>query len=137
MKKFFKSGPNEIRPFKKNGKWIFELQNQTFDLAPADIVNVVLSPLIIGVDRLIVLGCEAKKIKNAENGFILIFSDQFLPASDVKLKYREAALNGWIYDVEGLNLEGVMPGQKAWICPQMGLFFSSVPLDLYLKIESS
>lgn len=135
MQIFKKTGFYELFPFEKNGKWVFEFEGKTFDLAPADIINVVLSPLIIGVDRLIVLGCKAKKIENFQSGFTLLFSEEFLPNADVKLVYKEACLNGWVYEIEELNLRGIMPGQKAWICAQMGIFFREIPKQLFLKLE--
>lgn len=135
MQIFKKNGLYELRPFEQNGKWVFEFQGKTFDLAPAEIMKVVLSPLIVGVDRLIVLGCEAKKIKDPQNGFVLVFSEEYFPNADVKLNFKEYVFNGWIYEIEELNLHGIMPGQKAWICPYMSFFFTSTPQTLFLKIE--
>jgi hypothetical protein len=50
----------------------FYIQNSSYDLAPAGITDVVLSPLVIGADRLITLGCKIKKIDNPEQGFDLL-----------------------------------------------------------------
>lgn len=136
MNVFNKNGIYELHPFKQNEKWVFEYQNKTYDLAPAEIMNVVLTPLIVGVDRLLILGCESKKIKDPENGFVLVFSEEYFPNADVKLHFKELFCNGWVYEIEELNMKGIMPGQKAWICPYMAFFFNATPKTLFLKIEN-
>lgn len=133
---FSKIGVHVIRPFKLNGRWVFNHNGTNFDMAPAGIMDIVLSPLVIGVDRMIALGCQMKNINNAENGFNLLFSQEYLPCADVKINFREIKAGGWIYDVEELNLNGLMPGQAAWICPYMSFYFSEPPKTLYLKIEA-
>lgn len=137
MQIYKKNSLYELRPFELNGKWVFEFHGKTLELAPAEIMKVVLSPIIIGVDKLIVLGCEAKKIKDPKSGFVLVFSEEYFPNADVKLNFKEYIFNGWVYEIEELNLKGVMPGQKAWICPYMSFFFNSTPQNLFLKIETA
>lgn len=133
---FEKIGVNTIRPFKWNGRWVFEHQGQKFDLAPAGIMDAVLSPLVIGADRLIALGCEMKGIANPENGFLLLFSTEYFPNADVKFNLHEQKFNGWIYNVEELNLKGLLPGQAAWVCPYLVKYYPEPPTTLYLKIEA-
>jgi hypothetical protein len=133
---FDKIGVNIIRPFQSNGRWVFKHKEQILDLAPAGIMDAVLSPLIIGVDKLIAFGCDIKKLPNAENGFVLLFSEQYFPNADVKFNFKEHKMNGWTYSIEELNLKGIMPGQCAWICPYMKFYYSEPPKTLYLKIEA-
>jgi hypothetical protein len=134
---FEKIGVNVIRPFKKNDRWVFTHNNTNYDLAPAGITDVCLSPLVIGVDRLIALGCNLKKINNPEEGFDLLFSEQYFPNADVKFNFKEEKFDGWIYDVEELNLKGLLPGQAAWICPYMRFYYQEIPRTLYLKVEKN
>lgn len=133
MNEFEKIGVNVLQVSLKDGKWVFEHKNSFYDLAPAQIMDVVLSPLIIGVDKLVMAGCQVKKIK-PENGFKLLFSETYFPNSDVKLNYREVKAQGWIYDIESLNLQ-VMRGQAAWICPYMQMYYTEPPKTFYIKIE--
>lgn len=133
---FEKIGVHIIRPFKSNGRWLFKYNNQNYDMAPAGVMNSVLSPLIIGADNLIAIGCKTKGIPNPENGFNLLFSEEYFPNADVKFVFSEIKYGGWIYSVEELNLKGVIPGQSAWICPYMSFYYSKPPKVLYLKIES-
>lgn len=133
---FQKIGVNVLSPFNLNGRWVFKHNNQTYDMAPAGVMDSVLSPLIIGADRLIALGCQMKGIENPEGGFNLLFSEEYFPNADVKFNFDQIKYNGWIYSVEELNLKGLMPGQSAWICPYMAFYYPEPPKTLYLKIES-
>lgn len=132
---FEKIGVNTIRPFISNGRWMFEKNGKNYDMAPAAIMDVVLSPLVIGADKLIALGCKLKNIKNYEKGFLLLFSEEYFPNADVKFILSEPKANGWIFNVEELNLKGLLPGQAAWVCPYMMMYYPEPPKTLYLKIE--
>jgi hypothetical protein len=133
---FEKIGVTTIRPFKENGRWLFQHKGQKLDLAPAGIMDAMLSPLVIGVDRLIALGCQMKNIENPEAGFLLLFSEQYFPNADVKFNLKEQKFDGWIYNVEELNLKGLLPGQAAWVCPYLVMYYPEPPKTLYLKIEA-
>ena len=134
---FEKIGVNIIRPFMSNGRWMFEKNGKNYDMAPAGIMDVVLSPLVIGADKLIALGCKLKNIKDYENGFLLLFSEEYFPNADVKFTLLEPKANGWIFNVEELNLKGLLPGQAAWVCPYMVMYYPEPPKTLYLKIEEN
>ena len=133
---FEKIGVNVIEPFKSKDRWIFKKNGQIYDLAPAGATQFVLSPLVVGVDKLVGIGCKLKEIKNPEEGFLLLFSKDYFANADVKFVLKEPSLNGWIYDVEPLNFVDILPGQKAWICPYLTMYFEKPPQELYLKIES-
>ena len=68
-------------------------------------------------------------------GCLLIVSEGYLPKSDVKLTYIEPQFDGWLYSIEEMNLKGLLPGQKAWICPYLKYFFTNPPTSLFVKIE--
>jgi hypothetical protein len=137
MNEFQKIGVNVIRPYMSNGRWVFKMNDKVFDMAPAGIMDVVLSPLIVGADKLIALGCQKKNIPNPEKGFLLLFSENYFPNADVKFNFIEIKHNGWIYSVEDLNLKGSLPGQCAWLCPYMSFYYSEPPKTLYLKVEAN
>ncbi len=134
INEFDKIRANVLEVFLRHDKWVFKYKNSFYDLAPAQIMEVVLSPLIIGVDKLVMAGCQAKKIDKPENGFNLVFSETYFPNADVKLNYREVKSQGWIYDIESLNLK-VMEGQAAWICPYMQMFYKEPPKTFFIKLE--
>ena len=67
-----KIGVNLLRPFLSNGKWVFERNGKNYELAPAGIMDIVLSPIVIGVDKLLVIGCKLKKIQNQTVGTLIL-----------------------------------------------------------------
>lgn len=130
-------GVTVIKSLQKNNRWGFEYQGKFYDMAPANFTEYMLSPLVIGVDRLINVGCQQKGIQNIDKGVNILFSQNYFPNADVKFNYDEMKFEGWIYKVEELNLKGLLPGQCAWICPYMGFYFKSPPETLYIKIEAA
>ena len=133
---FEKIGVHTIRPFKKDGRWVFQKDGKTWEMAPGQLTDATLSPIIVGADRMILNGCALKNIPNPENGFLVLFSEQWFPGCDVKLAFKENKFDGWLYDVESQSLNGVMPGQGAWICPYMKMYYKEPPKTLYLKMEA-
>lgn len=132
---FEKLGVNVIRPYKKNGKWLFNKNGAAWPMAPAGITDVGLSPVVVGADRAINIACQMKGIENPENGFCLLFSETYFPTCDVKFTYKEDKFDGWIYDVQSENLQGLMAEQQTWVCPYLGFYFDKPPQTLYLKVE--
>jgi hypothetical protein len=132
---FDKLGVNTLTCKQHRGRWVFDHKGVLYDMAPAEATDFILSPMILGADRLIRGGCSAKNISNPENGFLLLFSENYFPNSDVKFVYRENKFDGWTYSVEPMNLKGVMEGQGAWICPYMRFYYPEPPKELYLRME--
>lgn len=132
---FDKIGVHTIRPFKKDGRWVFRKDGRVWDMAPAQLTDVALSPVVIGADRMILAGCGLKNIPNPENGFLVLFSEQWFPGCDVKLTFKENKYDGWLYDVTSENLQGLMPGQGAWLCPYMTMYYKEPPQTIFLKME--
>lgn len=130
-----KIGVKSIRPFKKNNRWVFNYEGLTYDMAPAEFTSMALSPVIVGADRIISIGCGLKNIKNPENGFNLLFSESYFPNADVKFNFIEQKFDGLLYSVEQLNVLGIPKDQSVWICSYLSLYFSSIPQTLFLKME--
>lgn len=130
-------GIKSIKPFKRNNYWAFELNGQTYDTAPADAMCLFLSPLIVGIDKIVSSICLLKELES-EKELNLLFSENYFPNADLKLNFKEQKLDGTVYSVEELNVKNVfVPGQCAWICSYISLYFSSIPQAIYLKIEKN
>lgn len=132
---FEKIGAKAIECLKHNGRWVFRHNGSLFDLAPAIATDYALSPIVWGIDRLLATGVKMRSIDDAEKGCLLIVSEGFIPKSDVKMTYLEPQFDGWLYQVEEMNLKGLLPEQRAWICPYLKYYFTSPPLSLHVKIE--
>ena len=129
-----KIGAKCLKVRTKAGRLVFDRDGVLYDMAPAALTDFALDPLVIGADRMVLLGAKLKGWDGAAS-FNVLYSESYLPMADAVLALREPKFNGWIYSVEGLNLPGLMPGQCAWVCHYMGLFFSDPPRTLYLKME--
>lgn len=123
-----------IRPYKHNGRWVFDHEDKTWDMAPAGLTEATLSPIIVGVDRLIALSAQAQGITEPENGFNLLFSETYFPRCDVKITFVEDKFDGWLYQMTSVNT-AVANEQFVWICPYLKLYFEKIPKELYLRME--
>ncbi|RTK96325.1 MAG: hypothetical protein EKK64_04305 [Neisseriaceae bacterium] len=130
---FEKIGAKVFIPVEKQGQWFFDYKNQTYNLAPAQIMDLVLSPLILGVDKVLTTLKEKKELKN----IIVGYSENYIPKADLKFNFKEISNNGCIYSIEELNFKGFYPGQGVWVCNYVNLFFNSPPRSLYIKIEEN
>lgn len=131
-----KLGINSFKVSKSGGRWVFEKDGRKYDFAPAQITDAALSPVVVGADRLINLGCKSKNMPDYEKGFMLLVSNNYFPACDVRLEYKEPLYDGWLYNVYGENLQGVMADQQTWICPYIKFYYPDPPIKLYLKMIS-
>lgn len=130
-----KMGIRVFEVFKSQGKWVFEHNGTVYDFAPAMSTDTVLSPVVVGADRLINLSCKGKGIKEFEEGFKLLVSDGYFPACDLRLEYKEPMYDGWLYNVFQENMSGFMPGQQTWLCPYIKFYYPEPPKVLYLKMS--
>ena len=128
---FEKIGAKVFSPIEKRGEWFFEYKNQTYNLAPAPIMDFVLSPLVLGVDKVLSKLKEKKEL----NKIIVAYSEGYIPNADLKFNFKEILTNGCLYSIEELNFKGFYPGQGVWVCNYVNLFFDSLPKSLYIKVE--
>ncbi len=131
-----KLGINAFRVFKSDNRWVFERNGKKYDFAPAQVTDSALSPVVVGADRLINYGCKTKNVPDFENGFILLVCNDYFPACDARLEYKEPLYDGWLYNVFAENLKGIMEGQQTWICPYIKFYYTDPPNILYLKMIS-
>lgn len=108
---------NIIKPYKYLDMWVFDDEK----------LGLLQEPFISGADTLIDKATES--IPNAENGFILIFSKDYIPDTDICLEWRRADNAGnWYYSKE-FNIEG-------WLCPALLKYFPNAPKNLYVKVKA-
>jgi len=136
IEEYKKIGVEVIRIYKKSSNdWVFRRDGHEYNMAPAEAVRSSLSPTILGANRIIEAGCSLKNIKNPENGFYLLFSTEYFPYSDVKLNFKEVKFEGWVYSLEGLNLQVPSIVESIWICPYLAVHYNKgIPNTLYLRV---
>ena len=90
---------------------------------------------VMGMSEMISKLIEAKGIPNADQGFMMTFSDETIDGADAELRWLRAddpdepMLGNWYSGtVAGEMMEG-------WLCPAMFLYFNEAPAELYVKAE--
>lgn len=130
-----KIGVEVIRIYKSTNSWVFKRDGHEYNMAPAEAVRAALSPTVLGANRVIEAGCKLKGIRNPENGFYLLFSTGYFPNCDVKLTFKEIKFDGWVYSVEGVNLEVPKVVESIWVCPYLSIHYNKVvPETIYLRV---
>lgn len=90
-------------------------------------VGLLQKPFVSGADTLI--DKATKSIPNTENGFILIFSKDYFPDTDLCIEWQRADNAGnWYYSKE-FDTEG-------WLCPALFKYFTDAPKNLYIKVKA-
>ena len=79
-----------IKPYKWEGLWVFEDERVGLDK----------EVFVAGADTVIDLAVARKGIRDAENGFLLLFSADRFPGADLELRWLREEMNGNVYEWE-------------------------------------
>ena len=78
---------NVIKPYKWNGMWVFDDGR----------VNLDKEPFVAGADTMIDKAIDLKGIQNADQGFLLVFSEFPFPDADFEVTWDREESAGNIY----------------------------------------
>jgi len=115
-----------IRPYRWHGMWVFDDPR----------VGLVQEPFVAGADGMIDAAIAQRGLRDAEHGFLLVFSAHRFPGADATLEWIRAEGDGdvyrWSSDVAGQPrvLEG-------WLCPALRLYFPEAPPQLYVQLREA
>ncbi|MEJ2527940.1 MAG: hypothetical protein P8Y49_07690 [Sulfurovaceae bacterium] len=109
---------NVIKPYKYLTMWVFDDER----------VGLEQEPFVSGADEIIDL--MVKDIPDADNGFILVFSDTPFPGHQAKFEWRREDSGGNWYYVAELDREG-------WLCPALFKYFEKAPQELYAQFKQN
>jgi uncharacterized protein DUF6717 len=107
---------NVIVPYKYLGMWVFDDPK----------VGLVQEPFVGGADVIIDRAIEG--VRNAENGFVMLFSATPFPGHQVQLTWQRADGNGNYYYSHVHGIEG-------WLCPALLKYFDKAPEELYFQVK--
>ena len=97
------------------GMWVFD----------DDAYSLVKEPFVCGIPEMIE---EATShIKDAKNGFRLLFSSASFPGHNMILNRLREEDAGWWYE-NGQGLSG-------WLCPALFNYFSEAPERIYVQVS--
>ena len=123
-----------IEPINHNGYWVFRSGNKYYNIAPSHSTQLVLSPNILGVDKLMLAACKFKNI-DPHKGFKIISSENYLENCDVRLEYNDSLFDGWVYNMYPEYFKDVQEHQKIWMCPYLKLYYEMIPKIIYIRID--
>jgi len=119
-----KNAIHVIKPYRWNGMWVFD----------DDRVGLDKEPFVAGADTMIDTAIEMKGIQNADDGFLLVFSEHPFPDADMEIVWAREESGGNTYrghfeqDGEETILEG-------WLCPALNLYYSDAPKSLHVQLR--
>lgn len=119
-----------IYPYVNNGLWVFDDPS----------VGLVKEPFIAGIDTM--LDELTAGIKDAQNGFRLVFSAGPFPDYTMQLNWVEEdkpitkalASQGFTRGNWYVNPE---TGMEGWLCPALLKYFDKAPKQLFVKLEEA
>lgn len=108
-----------INPYYDKGSWVFD----------DEAAGLVKEPFVTGIPAMINKLIEMNKIKNAEDGFKLIFSGGSFPGMDISLTKLHGEHEGNWYSWDDENMVG-------WLCPALLKYFVKAPDYIFIKAEN-
>jgi hypothetical protein len=115
-----------IKPFKWHGMWVFDDQRVGLDK----------EPFVAGADTMIDTAVRLKGITNADDGFLMVFSDQPFPDADFELDWPRPDGNGNVY-LGRFEIEGQIQDMEGWLCPALNLYYPEAPKKLYVQVREA
>lgn len=107
-----------IKPYRWEGMWVFDDPR----------VDLLREPFVAGADTMIDRAIELAGIENADQGFLMVFSQTPFPGSQVHLEWVREENGGNVYQWRDQEMEG-------WLCPALLKYFDRPPEHLYVELR--
>ena len=107
---------NVIAPYRYLGMWAFDDPR----------VGLVQEPFVGGAD--VIIDRVVEGLRNAEAGFLMLFSATPFPGHQFRLSWRRADGNGNYYYSEAHGMEG-------WLCPALLKYFDKAPEEIFFQVK--
>jgi hypothetical protein len=108
---------NVIAPYKYLGMWVFDDPR----------VGLIQEPFVSGADTMI--DRAVAEIRDAEGGFVMVFSGSAFPGYNFRLDWRREDSSGNWYFSPDFGMEG-------WLCPALFKYFASAPEHIYVQVKA-
>ena len=115
-----------IKPYKWNGMWVFDDERVDLDK----------EPFVAGADSMIDTAVALKGIKNAEHGFLMVFSASPFPDADFEVEWVQEETEGNVYRAR-FEIDGEVQEIEGWLCPALNLYFPEAPKKLYVQVREA
>jgi hypothetical protein len=107
---------NVIAPYRHLGMWVFDDPR----------VGLVQEPFVGGAD--VIIDRVVEGVRNAETGFLMLFSATPFPGHQFRLSWRRADGSGNYYYSEAHGIEG-------WLCPALLKYFDKAPEEIFFQVK--
>ncbi|VAW64336.1 hypothetical protein MNBD_GAMMA11-902 [hydrothermal vent metagenome] len=104
-----------IYPYKYEGTWVFDELD----------IGLIKEPFVFGIPEM--LDTLVADIKDASEGFKLIFSKKPFPGYQFKLTWIKEEYEGNWYRLNNTH--------EGWLCPALLKYFESAPAEIFTKAE--
>jgi hypothetical protein len=108
-----------IQPYWYNNTWVFDDESR----------GLVKEPFVAGIPEIITSMVDEAGVKDAREGFRLLFSVIPFPGSSYELRKGRSEHGGTWYSCPQTGTDG-------WLCPALFKFFPFAPPVLYGKAEA-
>ena len=105
-----------IKPYRWEGMWVFDDPRVGLDR----------EPFVAGADTIIDLAVAQKGIRNADKGFLLLFSLAPFPGADMELEWLREESGGNVYR---------WGEQEGWLCPALLRYFDVAPNRIFVQMK--
>lgn len=103
----------------KAGLWVFDDEK----------TGLIQEPFIQGADTIIDALIEREEIRDANNGFTIVFSPNEFPGFSAALEHRRPEAGGAWYYCPEVDIEG-------WLCPALYKYFKEPPERIWIEAMS-
>jgi len=101
-----------IRPYRWEGMWVFDDER----------VGLHREPFVGGAATILDVIVGEKGIRNADKGFLLLFSADPFPGADLELNWLREEMVGNVYG---------WGDREGWLCPALLRYFATAPAKIY------
>lgn len=112
-----------IKPYQWNGLWVFD--------DPA--VGLHREAFVSGADTIIDWLVFNQEITNADQGFVLLFSETEFPSHQIRLDRVNKVGSG----VSGNTYRHEYSGLEGWLCPALYCYFTEAPKRIYAAAKAA
>ena len=115
-----------IKPYRWNGMWVFDDERVGLDK----------EPFVAGADTMIDTAIALRRIANADDGFLLVFSAGPFPGGDFEVEWVREESGGNVYQGR-FEVDGEVQQMEGWLCPALNLYYPDAPKKLYLQVRDA
>ena len=105
-----------IKPYRWEGMWVSDDERVGLDK----------EPFVAGADTMIDMAVAQKSIKNADKGFLLLFSLGPFPGADMQLEWLREESGGNVYR---------WGEHEGWLCPALLKYFDVAPKRIFVLMK--